>query len=225
MTYYPLYLNIENRLCVVVGGGRVAERKVTALLGAGAKVRVVSPTLTPLLTEYEASSQIEVFSTNYAAEFLEEASLVFAATDNSTVNRQVVADAAQRGLLTNSADAPETGDFITPAAIRRGDLLLSIATGGNTPALSAQIVRDLEAQFGEEYAAYVELLGQKRDYVKGATANLQTRKAALVALVDARAELLALLCSGDTIAADQRAAEIVEGALTLASRFDRTESP
>ena len=225
MTYYPLYLNIENRLCVVIGGGRVAERKITALLEAGAKILVVSPFFTPRLMEYEANGRIDTFCTYYAAEFIEGASLIFAATDNSTVNAQVLADATQRGIPANSADAPETGNFITPASIRRGDLLLSIATGGNTPALSAQIVRDLEAQFGAEYAAYVELLGQKRDYVKEAAANPQTRKAALVALVDARAELLELLRSGDAGAADQHAAEIVEGALTLASRSDRTESP
>ncbi len=223
--FYPLNLNIENRLCVVIGGGNVAQRKVMALLEANARVRVVSPIFTSLLTQYVKENRIEGIFTKYAPEVLEGASLVFAATDNSPVNAQVIANAAERGIFANSADAPEAGNFITPAAIRRGDLLLTVATGGNTPALSAQIVRDLEVQFGEEYAAFVELLGQKRDYVKEATANPAERKAALTALVEARTELLGLLRSGETLAARNRAAEIVEGALTLASRSDRTESP
>ena len=224
-TYYPLYLNIENKLCVVVGGGTVAERKVNALLEAKARVRVVSPDFTPFLDELRSHNLIEGISACYSPEVLEQASLIFAATDNPVVNAQVIANAAQRGIFANSADAPNTADFITPASIRRGDLLLTVATGGNNPVLSARIVSELEIQFGEEYAAFVELLGQKRDYLKEAVANPAERKAALVALVDARVELLELLRSGEIAFARSRAAEIIEGASSLASRPDRTQPP
>jgi precorrin-2 dehydrogenase / sirohydrochlorin ferrochelatase len=225
MISYPIHLNIASRLCVVVGGGSVAERKVLGLLEAGASIRVVSPIFTALLQEYFAQEQFEGIFTKYAPHVLDGAFLVFAATNDPVVNSQIIADAKERGILTNSADAPDTGDFVTPATIRRGELLLTVATGGNTPALSAQIVRDLETEFGEEYAAFVELLGQKRDYVKKATRNLALRKTALTALVQARAELLEWLRNGNPGMAEAYADQILEGALTLASDSDRTEPP
>src|SRR5579871_907816 len=160
--YYPLTLEIAGETCVVVGGGMVAERKVSGLLEAGARVRVVSPQLTPALQALAAAAQIEAQRAPYDPSCLTDALLVFAATDDRAVNAQVAADARARALLVNVADAPEEGRFIVPSVVRRGEFCLSISTGGANPMLAARLSEEMEQRFGPEYGAFVELLGQMR---------------------------------------------------------------
>jgi precorrin-2 dehydrogenase / sirohydrochlorin ferrochelatase len=221
---YPLHVNIGGRLCVIVGGGTVAERKVGALLEAHARVRVVSPEFTPRLTQIAISGHIETICTPYAPEHLNGALLAFAVTNNSAVNAQVIADAQARGILCNSADAPETADFVTTGTVRRGELLLSVSAGGN-PTLTAQIVAELESYYGVEYAEFVQLMTQIRDSIKTTISAPDARKIALKRLAQARSELLELLRNGDADAAQRCAAEIVEGDRTLASDSGRIEPP
>lgn len=212
MSLYPLHLNIGGKLCVIVGGGAVAERKVGALLDAQARVRVVSPEISPRLAEWAASGQIETVLLPYAPDQLNGVFLAFAATNDFAVNARVIADAQERRILCNSANNPKTADFVTTGTLRRGDLLLSVSAGGN-PALTAQIIRELETYYTEEYAPFVELLGQMRDDMKALIRAVPTRRRALAALVDARAELLMLLRNGDAHAAHERAKTIVETAI------------
>src|SRR6185436_3796488 len=140
---YPLVLtNLAHARCVVVGGGRVAERKVRELLAGGARPLVISPLLTAALAAWHAAGQIEHMARCYQEGDLAGAFLVIAATDDSLVNRAVAAEGARRGILVNSAADPSAGNFHTPAAVRRGDLLLTVSTGGGSPALAAHIQRE-----------------------------------------------------------------------------------
>jgi precorrin-2 dehydrogenase/sirohydrochlorin ferrochelatase len=139
---YPAFLILEGQLCAVVGGGRVATRKAHSLLAAGAHIVVISPALHADLQTLLAKGSIDHIPHNYAAEYLTGASLVFAATNNSEVNRQVAHDAHNLRILVNVADDPDTSDFHVPATISRQDLTLAISTGGGSPAF-ARYMREL----------------------------------------------------------------------------------
>jgi precorrin-2 dehydrogenase / sirohydrochlorin ferrochelatase len=140
--YYPAFLILEGKLCAVVGGGRVATRKVHSLLAADARVVVISPALHIDLQTLLARDLIEHIPHNYTAEYLTGASFVFATTNDPEVNRQVAHDARNLRLLVNVADDPDTSDFHVPAIIYHQDLTLAIATGGGSPAF-ARYVREV----------------------------------------------------------------------------------
>jgi precorrin-2 dehydrogenase/sirohydrochlorin ferrochelatase len=159
---YPVTLNINGRLCVVVGGGRVAERKILALLKAGAQVRTVSPQLTEPLRKLAGAGRIDWQARCFQDGDLVGAMLVFAATDSRQVNELVAQAAKAGGQLVNVADAPEQCGFQVPAVLRQGDLTIAVSTNGKSPALSARIRRRLEADYGPEYAVLLDLLGRMR---------------------------------------------------------------
>ena len=213
--YYPIYLDLTDKICLVVGGGPVAERKVAALLEAGATVRVVSLTLTPQLQAWSETGAIEAIFGVYAPEHLDGATLAFAATDRREVNAQVTSDAQARHIPANVADRAETGDFVTPAVVRRGELCLTVTTGGGSPTLAARIKDELEARFGPEYGDYVELLGDLRAYIKERTPDAERRRAALARLVepDAESALRALLRVGQPNTARRTAEQLADSVL------------
>lgn len=150
---YPIFLSLTGKRCIVVGGGHVAARKVRSLLSAGAQVTVISPMLHDALQKLHAQEHIAYIPAEYVAEHLDGASLVFAATDNAEVNRQVARDAQQRGLWVNVADNQHMSDFYVPAVIRRQDLTLAISTEGVAPAFARYVREQLEE-------ALTEVLGQ-----------------------------------------------------------------
>jgi precorrin-2 dehydrogenase/sirohydrochlorin ferrochelatase len=154
---YPLCLHLSTRLCVVIGGGIVAERKVRGLLEAGASVRVVSPDITPGLVALVEQQVIIWWQKAYSRADLDGAMLVFAATDKPEVQEAVWRDAQAAQLLINVADAPERCDFQVPATLRRGDLSISVATQGKSPALAAFVKQRIERVVGEEYGLLTEL--------------------------------------------------------------------
>ncbi len=162
---YPVCLNITGRLCVVVGGGGVAERKVRGLLAAGGRVRVISPEVTASLAALAGRGRIEWLRRSYTAGDLDGAFLVFAATDSREVQEAVCREAEKAALPINVADDPDHCTFQVPATIHRGDLILSVATGGRSPAVAAMIRRQLERDFGPEYAALLELVAMIREQV------------------------------------------------------------
>jgi precorrin-2 dehydrogenase/sirohydrochlorin ferrochelatase len=149
MKYYPINLNIKGRLCVVIGGGRVAERKVKNLLRCGGRVRVVSPDLTNLLSKWVSQGRIDYTRSEYRASHLKGAFLVYAATSNRKVNAEIARDAVQRRLLVNVADSPAESSFILPAVVRKREISIAVSTDGLSPAKSVRI-RDRIKEFVEK---------------------------------------------------------------------------
>ena len=180
---YPIGLRVRGRRCVVVGGGAVGERRVRALLEAGADVGVVAPRVTDTLSDLIHDGDAAHINAAFRPEHLDGAFLVIAATDRPDVNREVVRSARARGVLASLAaradGEEEAGDFVTMAAVRRGDLLLALTTGGAGPALSARLKREMEKQFGTEWGSYVALLGEMRELVKQRYAGEPERATAL----------------------------------------------
>ena len=212
--YYPIYLDLTGKSCLVVGGGTVAERRVLGLQEAGAGVRVISPTLTPALKLQADAGALDYRCGVYELFDLDGVVLVVAATNSREVNARIVADAHHSRIPVNAADAPETGDYIVPSVVRRGELCVSISTGGNNPLLAARLATELETRFGPEYGDYVELLGQMRLYIKSKTDITALRRRALAELLAAEPLLLERFRSGDKETPAALATEIVDAVLS-----------
>ena len=171
--YYPIFLNIQGKKCVVVGGGNVAWRKACSLKEAGARVTVVSPEFCP---ELEKETGIERIKQKYDEGFLKDTLIVIASTDDEEVNKKIYYDATKRGLLVNVVDKPEFCSFIVPSSIMRGDLCISISTGGASPALARNIRECLERQFGNEYDEFTQLLSEIRRKILSEIREESTRR-------------------------------------------------
>src|SRR4030043_1247964 len=139
MKYYPVNLNIKDKLCVVIGGGSVAERKVKNLLRCGGRVRVVSPDLTDLLSKWASQGKMDYTRSEYRASHLRGAFLVYAATSDRKVNAEIARDAAKRRLLVNVVDSATESTFILPAVLRKREISIAVSTNGLSPAKSVRI--------------------------------------------------------------------------------------
>jgi precorrin-2 dehydrogenase/sirohydrochlorin ferrochelatase len=159
LKYYPVFWNIAGKKCVVVGGGEVAERKVTRLLESGAKVFVISPQLTPGLTRLNEKNIISHIAQEYSSEYIYGAALVIGATDDENTNAVISSDARNKGIPVNIVDDPQKCDFILPALMERGDLAIAIGTGGKSPALARHLREELESKYGNEYEIFLNILG------------------------------------------------------------------
>ena len=169
MSLYPVSLNLRNRLCLVVGGGKVAERKIKSLLNAGANVRLISPDATQGLQALAADGTLDWRQEAYGpggTGTWDGVFLAMACTDNRAVNAGVVSEASARQLLILCADDPDAGNFVSAAQITRGDLVLTVSTGGGSPTLAAVLRERLETEFGPEWAGLVEMIGKVREIVK-----------------------------------------------------------
>lgn len=162
MKYYPVYLDIQNRNCLVVGGGSVGTRKIMTLLDCSATVVVVSPAVTEKIEELSSNGLIKLEKRVFKASDLDEMFLVIGATDNHELNRQIHTGAERLGILCNIADRPEDCNFILPSIVNRGDLIIAISTSGKSPAFAKKIRKDLEKEFGNEYAEFLKLMGTIR---------------------------------------------------------------
>lgn len=161
---YPVNLVLTGRRCLVVGAGGVARRKITDLLDAGADLVVVAPVVHP---EVEAlADRLQLERRVYQPADLDGVRLVVAATDDPAVNAAVFDDAERRGVWCNSADDPANCSFTLPARLRRGDLLVTVATGGRSPAVAAWLRTRLAAELGPEYATLVEVVAEVRDELR-----------------------------------------------------------
>jgi precorrin-2 dehydrogenase/sirohydrochlorin ferrochelatase len=165
MLLYPVNLNINEKLCLVIGGGAVALRKIRSLLDGGASVRVISPVLEPELKVLARRREIDWIERGFVEGDLKGAFLVFAATDNRAVQDQIMEESAKYSVLINSADDPPNSQFHVPAHFRRGQMLVTVSTGGGSPALAKNIRLQLEKEIAPEYEAVVELLSQIRNRV------------------------------------------------------------
>ena len=162
MRYYPANLDILNRKCLVVGGGSVGTRQVLTLFDCGAIVTVVSPEATEKLLELADNGSITWEKRSYLASDLDGTFLVIGTTNDEELNRQISADAEKLNMLCNIADRPDVCNFILPAIVNRGDLVISISTSGKSPAFAKKLRKELEKQFGVEYAEFLRLMGAIR---------------------------------------------------------------
>jgi precorrin-2 dehydrogenase/sirohydrochlorin ferrochelatase len=169
MSYYPLLLKLEGQLCLVVGGGAVAERKASSLLEAGARVKVVAPSFTPRLKALGREGMVELAPREYQCQDLNGVALVISASSEREVNARVAREARERGLLVNVVDSPKECTFVVPSVVRRGGLILAISTSGLSPALAHHLREELKKEFGEEFGPLLELLAELRPRAQGRT--------------------------------------------------------
>jgi precorrin-2 dehydrogenase / sirohydrochlorin ferrochelatase len=187
MRYYPIYLDLKGRDVLVVGGGAVAEGKALQLLEAGARVTVVSPQLTEALRAAADRREIIHLDGSFAEGDLNGAFLAIGATDDRKVNEKVARAARERGTLCNVVDQPDLCDFITPALVTRGELQISVSTGGGSPTLTQRVKREIAAMVGEEYGVLLELAAEMRAEAKDRIADFERRKEVLRAFVESDA--------------------------------------
>ena len=164
--YYPIFLNINGRKCVVVGGGQVALRKVKALLEHGADITVISPDICPELSDLANSHKLQVSRRDYRTGDLEGSFIALVATSDHDINNKVSEEAKEKKVLVNVVDDPDISNFIVPSNVCRGDVNIAISTGGKSPALARKIRTRLEEDFGDEYASLALLIEEVRTEVK-----------------------------------------------------------
>ena len=162
MQYYPVFLDIRGKVCVIVGGGEVALRKVERLLDCGAKVSVISPKLVAELATLKDKGLISHIAAEYSGDLIDKAALIIGATDDEKINACISQDARAKGIPVNIVDDPQKCDFILPAIAQRGDLVMAIGTGGKSPALARHLREELEKQYGKEYEIFLNILGNLR---------------------------------------------------------------
>jgi precorrin-2 dehydrogenase/sirohydrochlorin ferrochelatase len=162
MKYFPVFFDLGKKVCVVVGGGRVAERKIRSLRKAGATVKVVSPRLTGGLKRLKAAKRIDHRCRTYRRGDLKTAYLAVAATDDRRTNEKVFREASALRIPVNTVDDPVHCSFIVPAVISRGDILIAISTGGQSPGLAKALRVRLEREIGPEYPALLKMIGAVR---------------------------------------------------------------
>ncbi len=165
MKYYPVYIDISKRKCVVAGGGDVAERKVERLLECGARVVVIGNELTPNLEAMKNEEKISHIPDNYKNDYIEGALLVIGATDRDEINERIYRDSRERGILVNIVDDPAKCDFIVPSVFQQGDLSIAISTGGKSPALARNLREELEQRYGHEYRILLNIMGDIREKI------------------------------------------------------------
>lgn len=193
--YYPVFVNLQGKRCLVVGGGEVATRKVQGLLEAEARVVVVSPHLSQSLVDLTAQGLIGYRPRLFCADDVVGCALVIGATDQPDVNMAVCKAARDHNVWVNIVDTPEACDFIAPAIVRRGALQIAISTGGQSPTLAKRIRTQLEELYGSEYARLLETLGRERRRIRHLIGNPELRKAYYERLVDAALSQLGRLTS------------------------------
>lgn len=171
--YFPAFLDLRARRCLVVGGGEIGERKARALLECGARVVVVSPATTPGLSTLVADGMVTWRKRAFLRTDLRGCALAIAATGVASVDGAVAAEARRRGVLVNVVDRPAHCDFIFPSVLRRGPLQIAVSTGGRSPTLARDIRKRLEPLFGPEYAELVERAGEARRRARAAADSVR----------------------------------------------------
>jgi len=174
--YYPAFIDITGKKCLVVGGGKVAERKVAMLLRFGANIVVVSPVIVKQLLKLVKEEKIQHFQRAYTEKDLAETALVFACTDNTTINKRIRKDAVRKKIPVNVVDDPALCDFIVPSIIKKGDLTIAIATSGTLPLLSKKLRQKIEEIITDDYLSYLTTIGQFRQQMIKTIKDKQKRE-------------------------------------------------
>lgn len=182
MKYYPVFLNLKGVKAVVVGGGRVAERKVVTLFKAGALVKIISPAITKTLEKYKKQGLISHIKREYRQGDLKDAFIVIVATSSRQTNSRIEADSKDLPRLTNVVDTPSMGNFIVPSIVNRGHLTIAISTEGCSPALSKAIRKELEEIYGSEFLDYLKFVESIRKQAMNKIKNSVDREKFLKSL-------------------------------------------
>lgn len=206
-TYYPVYIQLREQPCVVIGGGKIAEGKVEGLLAAQANVTVISPDLTPYLQQLVEEKQINYLARTYQPGDLTDAFMVICATDQAEINHQVWQQASANRQLVNVVDDTPRCNFIAPSILRKGDLTVAISTSGKAPALAVRLKERLQRELGPEYERFLELAGELREPLARQVPDFETRKALWYEIVDS--EILDVLARGDEVAAREIISRVV----------------
>jgi len=183
-TYYPILIQLATMRCVVVGGGRIAERKIRGLLEAGAQVHVVSKGCTSQIDQWIAANRITGTLRAYQSEDLAGAHLVFAATDSEEVNERVASDAHALGMLVNVASASRSSNFVNASTLRRGKLIISVSTSGASPEVAKRIVSQIDEQYGKAYEIYLDILAELRHLIQGHVSDAGVRRQLMQRMIE-----------------------------------------
>jgi precorrin-2 dehydrogenase/sirohydrochlorin ferrochelatase len=184
---FPMFLKLAGRPCLVAGAGGIGESKISSLLEADARVCVVAPEATSQVQSWAESRKIEWLQRAWEPADLDGMFLVVAATSSTEVHEHIFGEATRRGVLCNIVDVPALCDFYYPAVVQRGALQIAISTAGQSPALAQRLRKELEAQFGAEYAIWLEQLGQEREKLFAEPRDPEERKHLLHDLASAEA--------------------------------------
>jgi len=176
MSLFPIFVKLEGRQVVVMGGGQVAEAKIPGLLSAGARIRLFAPSITPQIAEWVRFGKIDWLPKEFEAADLDGAFLVIAATSAPGVNEAVFREAETRGLLCNAVDDIGHCHFYYGGVVQRGDLQIAISTNGKSPSLAQRLRKEFEAQFGPEYEQWLEWLGAAREALRASSPSSDTAK-------------------------------------------------
>jgi siroheme synthase-like protein len=179
MSLFPMFVKLERRLVMVVGGGVVAEGKIPGLLAAEARIRLVAPAITPTIAEWVRQRKVDWLPKEFEAHDLDGAVLIIAATSAAGVNETVFREAETRGILCNAVDDVDHCHFYYGAVVQRGDLQIAISTNGKSPALAQRVRKELEKQYDEDYAVWLEWLGATRELLRAGTGNADANRVLL----------------------------------------------
>lgn len=179
MSLFPMFVKLEGKLVVLVGGGEIAAGKLEGLLRAGARVRIIAPEVLPSFVEPIRARRVEWIARKFQAGDLEGATLAIAATSAPGVNAAVYREAESRGILCNAVDDIENCHFYYGSIVQRGDLQIAISTNGKSPALAQRLRQELEQQFGPEYEVWLEWLGAARELLRAAENGTEGSKQVL----------------------------------------------
>ncbi len=172
---FPMFMKLAAKQCLVVGAGKVGEPKISALIDTGASVHVIAIAASGQVREWADAGKIELELRPFTASDLDRKFLAVAATASEHLNKLIYREAQRRGVLCNVVDVPEYCDFFYPAVVRRGDLQIAVSTAGQSPSLAQKIRQQLERQFGEGYAAWVEQLGETRRLILASDLDRETK--------------------------------------------------
>jgi len=186
--FYPIVLNISDSKITVVGAGKVAFRKCKSLVELGKSVTVVGKNI--LDNFYDLGNSVNVIEAEFNTSFIEDSSIVIAATNNKDLNRSIGLYCRDKNKLVNVVDDIELSNFTVPSFFKKGDLMISISTGGKSPALSAKIRKDLEKKYDDEFIEFLDLLGRLRVKIIESEKNIQKRNNILKRLVNLSLEEL-----------------------------------
>jgi siroheme synthase-like protein len=205
--YYPVFLQLKDQPCVVIGGGKIAEGKVDSLLESQAQVTIISPELTDRLDEHVRTGRVTYIRRAYRPGDLQGAFIVICATDQTEINHQVWGEANANRQLVNVVDDTPHCNFIAPSIARQGDLTIAISTAGKAPALAVRLREKFQQQVGPHHARFLALAGKLRQPLAEHIPDFETRKALWYRLVDS--DVLEMLARGDEESALQKISAIV----------------